>query len=102
MCINIYNSDSMYNWRKKPVVLDHKRNVDSEMIECDLDFDCIIETLDCGVEVKKRKKGIIEKWYQIGKSILIVAIEDCDDYWLIRHVGRIRATKKKLKLMRGG
>ena len=92
----------MYNWRKKPVVIDHKRNVDSEMIECDIDFDCIIETLDCGFEVKKRKKGIIEKWHQIGKSIIIVAIEDYEDYWLIRHVGKIKATKKKLKLMRGG
>ena len=92
----------MYNWRKKAVVLDHKRNVDSEMIQCDIDFDCIIETLDCGSVVKKRKSGIIEKWHQIGKSIIIVAIEDCDDYWLVRHVGRIRATKRKLKLMRDG
>lgn len=48
----------MYNWRKKPVILDHKRNVDSEMIGSDIDFDCIIETLNCGVEVKKRKSGI--------------------------------------------
>jgi hypothetical protein len=92
----------MYDWRDKPVVIDHKRNVDSEMIECDIDFDCIIETVNNGIEVKKRKSGIIEKWYQLGKSIIIVAIEDCDDYWLVRHVGRIRATRKKLKLMRGG
>ena len=92
----------MYNWCDKPVFLDHKRNVDSEMVECDIDFEIILETLDCGVEVKKRKADIIEKWHQIGKSIIIVAIEDYDDYWLIRHVGRIKATKKKLKLMRGG
>jgi hypothetical protein len=92
----------MYNWHKKPVVLDHKRNVDSEMIECDIDFEMILETLNYGVEVKKRKSGIIEKWHQIGKSIIIVAIEDYDDYWLVRHVSRIKATKKKLKLMRGG
>ena len=91
----------MYNWRNKPVVLDHKRNVDSEMIECDIDFDCIIETLDYGSKVKKRKKGIIEKWHQIGKFIIIVAIEDCEEYWLVRHIGRIRTTKKKLKLIRG-
>ena len=92
----------MYIWRDKPVVLDHKRNVDSEMIECDIDFEMILETLNHGIEVKKRKAGIIEKWHQIGKSIIIVAIEDYDEYWLIRHVGRIKATRKKLKLMRGG
>jgi hypothetical protein len=76
--------------------------VDSEMIECDIDFEIILETIDTGIEVKARKSGIIEKWHQIGKSIIIVAIEDYDDYWLISHVGRIRATKKKLKLIRGG
>jgi hypothetical protein len=72
------------------------------MIECDIDFDCIIETLENGIEVKKRKSGIMEKWHQIGKSVIIVVIEDYDDYWLVRHVGRIKATKKKVKLMRGG
>ena len=53
--------------------------------------------------VKKypREKGIIEKWCQRGRIIYIVAIEDYDEYWLIRHVGKIRATKEKLKLMRG-
>ena len=91
----------MYSWCKKPIFLDHKRNVDSEMIECDIDFDCIIETLDSGIETKKRRSGIIEKWHQIGKSIIIVVVEDYNDYWLVRHVGKIKTTKKKLKLMRG-
>ena len=91
----------MYKWQKKIMVVDHKRNVDSEMVECDIDLECIIEALDNGVEVKKRKKGIIEKWNIVGKHIVIIVVEDCDDYWLIRHVGKIKATRKKTKIMRG-
>ena len=91
----------MFTWQNKPLFLDHKRNVDSEMIENNIDMDDIIECLDLGQEVKKRKRGIIEKWNRVGGSVIIAAIEDCGDYWLVRHVGRITATKKKLRIIRG-
>ena len=71
------------------------------MIECDIDIECIIDALENGVEVKKRKKGIIEKWQIVGKHIIIIAVEDCGDYWLIRHVGKIKATRKKIRIIRG-
>ncbi len=71
------------------------------MVELGLEIHQIIELLENGTEVNKRKKGIIEKWCHHGKIIYIVAIEDNEDYWLIRHVGKIRATKQKLRIMRG-
>ncbi len=80
---------------------DHNRNADNELVELGLEFYQIIDLLDNGSEVNKRKKGVIEKWCQRGKNIYIVVVEDYDDYWLIRHVGKIRATKEKLRLLKG-
>ncbi len=91
----------MITWKNKPLIPDHNRNADGEMIELGIEIHQIIELLENGKEVSQRKKGIIEKWCHRGKIIYIVAIEDYDDYWLIRHVGKIRATKEKLKIMRG-
>ncbi len=71
------------------------------MVELGIDTHQIIEMLENGREIKKRKKGIIEKWCQRGMKIYIVAIEEYEDYWLIRHVGKIRATKGKLRILRG-
>jgi predicted PolB exonuclease-like 3'-5' exonuclease len=68
------------------------------MVELGLEIYQVIELLETGAEISRRKKGIIEKWCHRGQSIYIVADED---YWLIRHVGKIRATKDKLKIMRG-
>lgn len=91
----------MIEWRGKPLVIDHKRNVDSEIIECGIELEDIVEILERGKEVRKRAKGIIEKWLRIGRFIFIVAVEEFDDYWLVAHVGKIRATKKKMKLLGG-
>jgi len=91
----------MKSWKGKPLVPDHVRNADEEMIECSMGTEDIAEILEEGKEVRKRAKGIIEKWLHRGDFIYIVAVEDCDEYWLIRHVGKIRATKKKINLLRG-
>jgi len=86
-------------WRGKPIMPDHKRGVDLEMIKNDVTMDEVSATLEEGVEVRKRKKGIVEKWLLQKGTIIILAVEDEGDIWLLRHVNRIRATKKKIKLM---
>ncbi len=91
----------MKKWYGKIIIIDNKRNVDSEMARYGLKVADVIEILDEGTQVTRRKKGIYEKWLQRGKHIRIAVVEDCGDYWLIRHVSKITATKKKLKLMRG-
>lgn len=79
---------------------DTTRNVACEIIENNLDHEGIIDVLDSGTEVRKRKKGVLEKWKRSGSSIIIVTVEEREDIWLIRHVGRIKATRKKMKLLR--
>jgi len=91
----------LITWKNKPLIPDHNRNADGEMVELGLEIYQVIELLETGAEISRRKKGIIEKWCHRGQSIYIVAVEDYEDYWLIRHVGKIRATKDKLKIMRG-
>lgn len=83
------------------MIPDHNRNADGEMVELGLEIHQLIDLLENGTEVSKRKAGIIEKWCHRGKNIYIIAVEDYDDYWLIRHVGKIRATNDKLRIMRG-
>ncbi len=91
----------MKKWHGKIIVIDNKRNVDSEMARYHLKIVDVIEILGEGIQVTKRKKGIHEKWLRRGKHIRIAVVETCGDYWLLRHVSEITATKKKLKLMRG-
>ena len=45
----------------KIIVIDNKRNVDSEMARYHLKMVDVIEILDEGIQVTKRKKGIHEK-----------------------------------------
>ena len=51
--------------------------------------------------MKKRKKGVLEKWKRYGKQIVIVVVQERDFFIAVRHVGRIKASKKKCKLLRG-
>ena len=85
----------------KVVIVDNNRNVDSEMALCGFRMEDVISILDDGFVIKKRKQGIFEKWLLCGRRIHIAVVEECEDYWLLRHVGNIRASRKKLKLIRG-
>lgn len=88
-------------WRGKPLYADVKRKAHEEILANELTEEELIEVLEEGIEMKRRRKGIIERWLRKGRFIVIVCIEDCHDYWLIRHVGRIIASKKKIRLLRG-
>lgn len=90
----------MTEWKGRPMVIDHMRNVDREMIECGLCTPDIIEALENGVSPVKRGKGITEKWLRIGWSMIIVVVEDCGEYWLLRHVSKVRFTKRLSKILR--
>jgi hypothetical protein len=54
----------LITWKNKPLIPDHNRNADNEMVQLGLEIYQIIELLENGTEVSKRKKGIIEKWCQ--------------------------------------
>ena len=88
-------------WKGREIVIDHMRNVDHEMIECGVTTDDVLEVLEEGVCPVKRKKGIMEKWLRIERYVTMVVVEDCQDYWLVRHVTRIRVSKRLLKVAGG-
>jgi len=89
-------------WKGRHIIVDNKRNVDSEMAICGLKMEEIIEILDEGIRIKVRRKGIQEKWFRCGNRIRIAVVEEYPDYWLLRHVGMIKATRKKLKVLKRG
>ncbi len=90
----------MKTWKGKTVTIDNNRNVGGEMALCGFKMEDVISVLDDGGRIRKRKKGILEKWLHNGSRIHIAVVEDCGEYWLLRHVGNIKATRKKLKLLR--
>jgi hypothetical protein len=89
------------SWKGREIVIDKMRNVPFEMLECGISTRDIIEVLENGLSPVKRKKGIIERWLRIGWEITIVVIEDCTDYWLVRHVAKRRINKNVARLLRG-
>jgi len=88
-------------WRGKEIVIDRMRNVPFEMLESGISVQDLIEVLENGISPTKRKKGIIEKWMRQGWDIFIVVIEDCTNYWLVRHVAKRRINRNIAKLLRG-
>lgn len=91
----------MTNWKGWEIVIDKMRNVPFEMLECGISTQDIIEVLENGLSPVKRKKGIIERWLRLGWEVTIVVIEDCMDYWLVRHVAKRRINKNVARLLRG-
>jgi hypothetical protein len=91
----------LVSWRGKEIVIDRMRNVPFEMLESGISVQDLIEVLETGINPTKRKKGIIEKWKRQGWDIFIVVIEDCTNYWLVRHVAKRRINRNIAKLLRG-
>lgn len=91
----------MLEWRGRPIVIDHSRNVDREMLECGLTTTDIIDVLENGVHPVKRKEGVLERWMRVGWRVIIVVVEDGGDYWLVRHVSQVRLTRRLGALLRG-
>lgn len=91
----------MSGWKGKPLVIDHMRNVDREMLKSGLTTAGIIEVLDRGVSPVRRKRGIIERWFRKGWRVRVVVVEDCGDYWLVRHVGVLGLTRRLSRLLGG-
>jgi tRNA U54 and U55 pseudouridine synthase Pus10 len=91
----------MSGWKGRPLVLDHMRNVDREMLETGITTDSIIEVLEEGVSPAKRKRGVTERWLRKGWRVTVVVVEDCGDYWLVRHVGVLGLTRRLSRLFGG-
>lgn len=91
----MYIHKSIY--RNKPLQL--TRSATLELIQLALDIDDVVDILEFGQSVKKRKHRTIEKWLPEGKHIYNVVIVDVGDVWRVIHVGRFTKTKKKMRLL---
>lgn len=87
----------MYN--KKPVILDYRSGVLSELEEESLDLDDVVEILEVGFDCSssKRKETIIEKCLQKKDRIIKIVVLETNEYWLLRHVGSFKLSRKKVR-----
>lgn len=82
---------------KKPLMLDHVSGVISELEEEDMDLDDVVHILENGFDCprSKRKGGTIERCIQKKNRIIKVVVVETDEYWLLRHAGSFKLSKRK-------
>lgn len=92
----------MFNIRYKGSRLIPSRTAAKELTEYGFMIEDCKEILDKGYSPRKRKKGTIEKWMDMGtKTYNVVVVKSFnflynEDVYLITHFGEF--TKKKLKV----
>lgn len=86
-------------YRKKPLLLDYNSGVISELEEEDMDLDDVVYVLENGFDCprSKRRREALERCIQKKNRIIKVVAIETDDYWLLRHVGSFKLSKKKRK-----
>ncbi|MCK4328168.1 MAG: hypothetical protein KAW41_06935 [Candidatus Diapherotrites archaeon] len=78
------------------------RSAAVELLQLALDVDDVVDVLEFGKPVRRRKEGVVEKWLVHGKHIYNVVVVDVGNAWRVVHVGRFTKTKKKMRLMHEG
>lgn len=71
----------------------------NELNEINLDLYKVVEILETGFQLRKRKKNIIEKAVKKGNKIINIVIVDMDNYYKLIHAGEFTLSKKFRKLM---
>jgi len=72
-----------------------------ELSDIDLDLYRVLDILENGFELRKRKKNITEKAIKKGDKIINVVVVDMGNYYKLIHVGEFSLTKKFRKIMGG-
>ncbi len=80
-------------------MLDYNTGVISELEEECMDLDDVVNVLENGFDCprSKRRRGTLERGIQKKNRIVKVVAIETDDYWLLRHVGSFKLSKKKRK-----
>ena len=89
-----------FTYKGKPI-LPTKRSLD-ELSNINLDLYSIVEILEKGFQIRKRKKNIIKKRKQKRKKIINVLLKDMENYYKLIHVGEFTLSKKFKKSIKGG
>ncbi|PIN74072.1 hypothetical protein COT48_03330 [Candidatus Woesearchaeota archaeon CG08_land_8_20_14_0_20_47_9] len=87
-----------FTYKGKPIL--PTKAVLSELSEIDVNLYEVAEILEKGFEIRKRKKGVIERGLQRGNKIINVVVVDLGDYYKLIHAGEFSLSKNFKKLMR--
>jgi len=74
------------------------------MFDNDIFLSDVVEILEEGFDCSqsKRKKNIYERSVKRGKIIIKVVVADTGEHFVLTHVGKFPASKKKLRQLKGG
>lgn len=70
-----------------------------EMSDNDIDLYDVVEILQNGFPIRKRKQNIIEKGITKGNKVINVVVVDMGNYYKLIHTGKFTLTKKFKKLI---
>ncbi len=88
-----------FTFRGKPII--PTKTALDELSEIDLDLSEVPLILERGIQIRKRKKNIIERAVKKGNKMINVVVVDLDDYYKLIHVGKFTLAEKFKKLIRG-
>lgn len=89
-----------FSFKGKPVM--PTKTAMDELSEADLDLFNVVEILEKGFQMRKRKKNITERAIKKGNKIINAVVVDMGNYYKLIHVGKFTLAKKFKKLMRDG
>ena len=86
------------DFKGKPII--PTKAVLDELSEINLNLHNVVEILEKGFRIRKRKKNVIERGIKKGSKIINVVVVDLGNYYKLIHAGEFTMTKKFKKLMR--
>ena len=76
------------------------RTAMDELDKIDADLHDVIETLESGFPIRKRKRNVIEKGIKKGSKVFNVVVVEMNSYYKLIHAGKFTLSKKFKKMVR--
>jgi len=86
-----------FTYNNKPIM--PTKTAMDEMSDNDIDLYDVVEILQNGFPIRKRKQNIIEKGITKGNKVINVVVVDMGNYYKLIHTGKFTLTKKFKKLI---
>ena len=87
-----------FNYKGKPII--PTKTALNELSEINLNLYEVLEILEKGFEIRKRKKNIIERGIQKGNKVINIVVVDLGEYYKLIHAGEFTLSNKFKKLIR--
>lgn len=86
-----------YTYKEKLII--PTKAVLDELSRIDMDLYEVLNILEKGFILRKRKKNVIEKAIRKGTKVVNIVVVDMESYYKLIHAGEFTLTKKFRKLM---